>query len=88
MFLGRDGRKKSVQGEVQTAIMKAREAHMDKIKVRLKSCDMRSARKRGTKTKKTKKTHTQKQWQAYLQRGVILVRQLWLELKIQLLQKI
>ena len=62
---------------------------MDKIKVRLKSCDMRSARKRGTK-KKTKKTHThtQKQWQAYLQRGVILVRQLWLELKIQLLQKI
>ena len=57
MFLGREGRKKSVQGEVQTAIMKAREAHMDKIKVRLKSCDMRSARKRGTKKKNT---HTHK----------------------------
>ena len=38
--------------------MKAREAFMDKIKVRLKSCDMRSARKRGTKKKQTKKTHT------------------------------
>lgn len=61
--------RKAVQGEVQFAIMKARETCMDKINVRLKSGDMRSARK------------TEKKGQAYLQRGVILVRQLWLELK-------